>query len=191
MEGDDEPSKVGPFQSSCPQRDEGLVVQASQTKTLPTKWVFLYKEDSDGYVTKFKARLCARGDLQLGVNKDDVSAIMGAYRTFRLLMALVAAFDLDVIQLDAVNAFINADIDQDVYISCPDGYKEGGKDICLKLRKALYGLRKSPKLWHIKFSTTLRKCYGLAPYSGTGCLNNGALFIFSPVHSSFLFFSST
>jgi hypothetical protein len=39
-------------------------------------------------------------------------------------MALVAAFDLDVIQLDAVNAFINVDLDEDVYISCPDGYKE-------------------------------------------------------------------
>jgi hypothetical protein len=59
--------------------------------------------------------------------------ITGAYRTFRLLTALVAAFDLDIIQLDAVNAFINADLDQDVYISCLDGYPEGGKDICLKL----------------------------------------------------------
>jgi Reverse transcriptase (RNA-dependent DNA polymerase) len=85
------------------------VQKSPQTKTHPTKWVFLYKEDADGYVTKFKARLCARGDLQLGVNKQDVAAITGAYRTFRLLMALVAAFDLDVIQLNAVNAFINAD----------------------------------------------------------------------------------
>ena len=145
------------------------VQKLPQTKTLPTKWVFLYKEDNDGYVTKFKARLCARGDLQLGVNKDDVSAITGAYRTFRLLMALVAAFDLDVIQLDTVNAFINADLDQDVYISCPDGYKEKGKDICLKLRKALYGLRKSPKLWNIEFSTTLRNL-GLIPVPDEKCL---------------------
>jgi hypothetical protein len=39
-------------------------------------------------------------------------------------MALVAAFDLNAIQLDAVNAFINVDLDEDVYISCLDGYKE-------------------------------------------------------------------
>jgi hypothetical protein len=77
------------------------VQKSPQTRTLPTKWVFLYKEDTDGYVTKFKARLCARGDLQLGVNKQDVAAITGAYRTFRLLMALVAAFDLDVIQMQS------------------------------------------------------------------------------------------
>lgn len=139
------------------------------TNILPTKWVFEYKADTDGYVTRCKARLCARGDLQLGVNKHDVAAITGAYRTFRLLMALVAAFDLDVIQLDAVNAFINADLDEDVYITCPEGYKEAGRDICLKLRKALYGLRKSPKLWYIELSTTLRKL-GLTPVPDEPCL---------------------
>jgi len=136
---------------------------------LPTTWKFTYKPDADGYITKFKARLCARGDLQLGVNKQDVAALTGAYRTFRLLMALAAAFDLDVIQLDAINAFINADLDEDVYISCPDGYKEAGRDICLKLRKALYGLRKSPKLWYIEISTTLRTL-GLVPVPDEPCL---------------------
>ena len=129
------------------------VIRPPKTNILPTKWVFLYKKDTDGYVTKFKARLCARGDLQSGVNKHDVAALTGAYRTFRMLMALTAAFDLDVIQLDAVNAFVNADLDEDVYISCPDGYKDAGRDICLKLRKALYGLRKSPRLWHTEFTT--------------------------------------
>jgi hypothetical protein len=84
-------------------------------------------------------------------------------------MALVAAFNLNVIQLDAVNAFVNADIDQDVYITCPEGYKEAGRDICLKLRKALYGLRKSPKLWHNELSTTLRKS-GLNPVPDEPCL---------------------
>jgi len=140
-----------------------------KTNILPTTWRFTYKPDPDGYITKFKARLCARGDLQLGVNKQDVAAITGAYKTFRMLMALVAAFDLNVIQLDAVNAFINADLDEDIYISCPDGYKEAGRDICLKLRKALYGLRKSPKLWFNEFSTALQKL-GLTPVPDEPCL---------------------
>jgi hypothetical protein len=136
---------------------------------LPTTWDFKYKPDPDGYVTRFKARLCVRGDLQLGVTKEDVSAITGAYRTFRLLMALTAAFDLDVIQLDAINAFVNADLDEDIYLSCPQGYKEKGRDICLKLRKALYGLRKSPKLWYNSLSSTLKKL-GLIPVPDEPCL---------------------
>ena len=149
--------------------DEVARPTQGKTNILPTTWRFTYKPDPDGYITKFKARLCARGDLQLGVNKQDVAAMTGAYKTFRMLMALVAAFDLNVIQLDAVNAFINADLDENIYISCPEGYKEAGRDICLKLRKALYGLRKSPKLWFIEFSTALQKL-GLTPVPDEPCL---------------------
>jgi hypothetical protein len=138
-------------------------------RAIPTKWVFTYKEDADGYITKFKARLCVRGDLQLGVHKRDVYAITATFRTFRLLMALVAAFDLEVIHLDAVNAFVNADVDEEVYITMPEGYKEGKKDVVLKLQKALYGLRKSPKLWFIEISATLHRL-GLKPVPDEPCL---------------------
>lgn len=138
-------------------------------RAISTKWVFTYKEDVDGYITKFKARLCVRGDLQLGVHKRDVYAITATFKTFRLLMALVAAFDLDVIHLDAVNAFVNANVDEEVYITMPEGYREGRKDIVLKLRKALYGLRKSPKLWFIEISATLRRL-GLIPVPDEPCL---------------------
>ena len=61
-------------------------------------------------------------------------------------MALVAVFNLKVIYLDAVNAFVNTNVDKEVYITMPKGYREGRKDIVLKLQKALYGLRKSLKL---------------------------------------------
>jgi hypothetical protein len=119
---------------------------------------------ADGFITKFKARLVARGDLQQDVHKRDVSAITGAFKTFRLLMALTAAFDLEIIQIDAINAFVNAPIDEDIYIPIPQAYMhmEGKQGKALKLRKALYGLRKSPKLWFNHFSTTLREL-GLIP----------------------------
>ena len=48
-------------------------------------------------------------------------------------MALVAIFNLKIIYLDAVNAFINANINKEVYITIPKGYKKGKKDIILKL----------------------------------------------------------
>jgi len=48
-------------------------------------------------------------------------------------MALVAAFNLKVIHLDAVNTFINTNVNKEVYITMPKGYREGRKDIVLKL----------------------------------------------------------
>jgi hypothetical protein len=72
------------------------VQKPSRANTLPTKWVFLYKKDVNGYVqvTKFKARLCVRGDLQPGVNKNDIAAITAAYRTF-LLLTCQSKHDID------------------------------------------------------------------------------------------------
>jgi hypothetical protein len=152
---------------------------AEKVFRLPTMWVFTYKTDSDGFVTRFKARLVARGDLQ-AISKDEVKALTAAYRTFRLLCALICAFDLDVIQLDAINAFANALIDQEIYISPPSGL-EVSPGVSLRLRKALYGLRKSPKLWFLEISAAL-KHMGYQPVPDEPCL------FVHPIKLLFVFF---
>lgn len=59
-------------------------------------------------------------------------------------MAISARFDLELIQYDVVNAFVNTDLLFEVYIRLPLGYRKGG--LVLRLRKALYGLRQAPLL---------------------------------------------
>ena len=59
---------------------------------VPLMWVFTYKFDEDGYLYKFKARLCVRGDLQ--AQYGDTYAATLAARTFRALIAISAAFSL-------------------------------------------------------------------------------------------------
>jgi hypothetical protein len=115
-----------------------VVDETSSIKTVPTTWVFTYKTDTDGYLTRFKARLYIRGDLQESIYEDTYAATLAA-KVFRALAAVIAAFDLDVWQGDAVNAFANSLIDKVIYIKCPDGFTIKGK--CLLLRRALYGLR--------------------------------------------------
>jgi hypothetical protein len=88
---------------------------------LPLKWVFTYKIDSNGFLSKFKARICVRGDLQI-INKQETRATTLAARTLRTLLALIAAFDLETLQLDAVNAFLNSLLNEEVYVSYPPGY---------------------------------------------------------------------
>jgi hypothetical protein len=121
-----------------------LVDYPKDKQVLPLKWVLTYKFDNAGYLIGYKARICVRGDLQ-NHTTDDIYAATGAYRSFRILMALVCAFGLLCHQIDFKNAFTNADIDEEIYTTCPPGYNKPGK--VWKLLKALYGLRKSPKLW--------------------------------------------
>jgi len=61
-----------------------------------------------------------------------------AAKVFRALAAVIAAFDLDVWQGNAINAFANSLINKIVYIKCPDGFTIKGK--YLLLRRALYRL---------------------------------------------------
>jgi len=87
---------------------------ASQT-VLPLLWVFTYKFDTDGYLQKYKARICVRGDLQPQSNVYDTYAATLAAKVFRFLMAIITYFDLETVQLDAVNAFANSHLDELVY----------------------------------------------------------------------------
>jgi hypothetical protein len=112
-------------------------------KIIPLKWVFIYKNDSNDYLTKYKARIVVRGDLQ-DADPQDVYAATLASKIFRVLMALVAAFHLETRQLDAVNAFLNAHNDEPVYCQMSDGYRLDGK--CYRIIRALYDQRKSPLL---------------------------------------------
>lgn len=130
-----------------------LVDYPEHQQVLPLKWVFTYKIDDAGYLVRHKARICVRGDLQHHTS-DDIYAATGAYRSFRILMALVCAFGLLCHQIDFKNAFINADMDDEIYTTCPPGYGTPGK--AWKLLKALYGLRKSPKLWFDELVSFLR-----------------------------------
>lgn len=121
------------------------VPRPSNKQILPLRWVFSYKSDELGYLSKYKARICVRGDLQFQTDNDYYAAT-GAYRSFRILMGLVCAFDLNCDQVDVKNAFTNALMDEEVYCYSPQGFETPGKVI--RLLKALYGLRRSPKLWY-------------------------------------------
>ena len=84
-----------------------------------------------------------RGDLE-SITPEEKRAATLAARIARSLFALVAAFDLDLRQRDAVTAFLNYKIDKDTYTRIPKGFGTSGQ--YWKLNKALYGLRISPRL---------------------------------------------
>lgn len=142
-------------------------------KVIPLTWVFKYKFDTEGYLIKYKARLCVRGDLQ--VTEQDTYAATLAAKTFRALSALMAAFDLESRQYDAVNAFVNSPIDEDTFCELPEGFylleelQDLQSGLILQLLRALYGLKQSPALWHNHLSSTLHDL-GLTQVPGVNCL---------------------
>lgn len=127
--------------------------EASGHQILGCQWVFKYKTDKHNQLQKCKARLVVCGNQQHEHNLP-MRATTLATTSLRVLLALTAKFDLETFQLDAVNAFVHADLDEIVFMQMPPGYSEQGK--VLRLKKALYGLRRSLLLWQQKLTNAMK-----------------------------------
>jgi hypothetical protein len=115
-------------------------------------WRFKVKRDADGSIIKYKARLCARGDQQTnGIDYNETFAPTVRYTTLRVLLALACYHDLDVEQFDVVSAFLNADVNETIYMHQPEGFQQfdsKGRKLVCKLNRALYGIKQAPRAWN-------------------------------------------
>lgn len=150
--------------------------RVTKSQVLECMWVYVYKFDKHGRFQKCKARIVVRGDQQAKSIHEETYAATLAARSFRTLMAIAARFDLELLQYDAVNAFVNAKLDKDVYMRMPPGHRKPGT--ILKLQKALYGLRESPLLWQRDLTATLQKLgFKIVPHEPC-CMTKGGIIIF-------------
>lgn len=132
-------------------------------KAIPVKWVFDVKRDVTGKVARFKARLVAKGFLQTqGIDFTEVFAPVSRHPSLRVLLAVAAAHNLDIHHLDIKTAFLNGELEEEVYVTQPPGYPIGPPNMVCKLNKALYGLKQAPRAWHTKLDATLQGM-GLTP----------------------------
>ncbi|CAH2083649.1 unnamed protein product [Euphydryas editha] len=125
-------------------------------KVLPCKWVYKTKTDESGNIIRFKARLVIKGYAQRkGTDYEEVFSPVVKYSTIRYLISLAARLGLEIDQLDAVSAFLQGDIDVDIYMKQPELYEQGPQ-VC-HLHKSLYGLKQASRLWNSKLNTVLQE----------------------------------
>ena len=101
----------------------------------------------DGTIEKQKARLVAKGFRQKeGLDYFDTYLPVTRITSIRMLIALVAVYGLEIHQMDVKIAFLNGELEEEVYIEQPEGFVVPGKEkkVC-KLIKSLYGLKTSTK----------------------------------------------
>jgi hypothetical protein len=135
-----------------------LVKLPAGKRPIGVKWVYKLKRNSDGEVVKHKARLVAKGYVQKqGIDFEEAFAPIARLDTVRLLLGFAANKGWKVHHLDIKSAFLHGELEEEVYVSQPEGYTVKGKEqLVLKLSKALYGLRQAPRAWNVGLDKSLR-----------------------------------
>ncbi|GJU04613.1 retrotransposon protein, putative, ty1-copia subclass [Tanacetum coccineum] len=115
------------------------------------------KMKADGTVDKYKARVVIQGFRQReGLDYFDTYSPVTRITSIRMIIAIAALRNLEIHQMDVKTAFLNGDLEEEIYMNQPEGFIAPGQEgkVC-RLVKSLYGLKQAPKQWHQKFDHTM------------------------------------
>ena len=134
-----------------------LVELPKGIRIVVSKWIFKTKHDSKGNIERYKAKLVAKGYTQKGrINYKEEFCPISKKDSLRIVMTLVAYFDLELHQMDVKTAFLNGALHEEVYMDQLEGFQNKCKEhmVC-KLKKSIYGLKQASRQWYLKFHEIL------------------------------------
>ncbi|CAJ2640143.1 unnamed protein product [Trifolium pratense] len=134
-----------------------LVSLPNGKKPVGCKWVYTVKYKADGSIERYKARLVAKGFTQTyGIDYSETFAPVAKMNIVRVILSLAANYNWNLQQFDVKNAFLHGELEEEIYMDVPHGYREdiAANTVC-KLKKALYGLKQSPRAWFGRFTKVM------------------------------------
>jgi hypothetical protein len=117
-------------------------------------------------------RIVAKGYAQKqGIDYEETYAPVVRYSSLRMVIALAAQYDLELHHMDVKSAYLNGDLEEEIYMELPEGAprEKGKEDWVWRLHKSLYGLKQAGRTWHTKIDDAFRR-RGLIPLASDQCV---------------------
>ena len=147
------------MEALCKNETWDLVPLPPNKKAIGCRWIYKVKYNADGSVNRFKAWLVAKGYAQMHVIEyEETFAPVAKMTTVRTVIALAAAKGWHLHQMDVKNAFLQGELEEEVYMIQPPGFesRKHPHAVC-RLKKPLYGLKQAPRAWHSKITQYLHQ----------------------------------
>jgi hypothetical protein len=91
---------------------------------------------------------------QYGIDYYETFAPVVRMESLRILLAIAANEDLEIHQMDVITAYLAGELEEEIYMKPPAGLPSSGRKVC-RLRKGLYGLKQSARVWNQRIGTKL------------------------------------
>ena len=135
-----------------------IMLRLEYKSAISSKWIYKIKDTVDGSVEKFKEIFVAKGFTHKeGIDYEQNFSPVARYTSIRTIIALAFILGWKLHQMDVKTIFLNGKIEHEVFVEYPDGFvlHNKGTHVC-KLRKALYGLKKAPRVWYDRIDGFLK-----------------------------------
>ena len=116
------------------------------------------KVGPDGQIDRLKVHLVAKGYThQYDSDYYDTFSPVTKIAFVSMLLSMAAMHSWSLFQLDIKIAFLHGDLVEEVYMEQPPGFvAQGESGLVCKLRRSLYGLKQSPRVWFNRFSSVVK-----------------------------------
>lgn len=136
-------------------------------RAIPNRWIFRIKRNESN--VRYKARLVVKGyQQQYEVDYFETFSPVVKFSSIRIILATATTHDLHLAQFDVKTAFLNGNLNEEIFLQQPERYEDGTNRVC-RLEKSLYGLKQAPKCCNQELTRTLEE-FKMTPMKTDPCV---------------------